>query len=75
MLGSLLIIVVAVVVSALEVPNLKKKNDTKGMYIFFSLLVIGVTFWMLRSFHVNLPNPSEGLLFILKPLIDLLALK
>ncbi|MFJ5769829.1 hypothetical protein [Psychrobacillus sp. NPDC093180] len=73
MLKSFGILLVAAVIVYLEVPSLVKKKQKKELIVFSVLLAIGVGLGVLHSFGKPIPNPTQLLTFIFKPLHHLLS--
>jgi xanthine/uracil permease len=73
MLNSLGILLISAVIVWIEVPTLLKNKQKKELIIFSVFLVIGIGMGMTIGFGKTIPNPTEFLSFILKPLSDLLT--
>jgi hypothetical protein len=69
-----LIIIFGVIVK-LEVPDLLKKKDKKGLIIFSFLLALSFTLSVIFALNKTIPNPTDFLSFVLKPIINVLNTK
>ncbi|KAA9030668.1 hypothetical protein [Niallia endozanthoxylica] len=69
---SIVVIVAAVIIIAIDVPYLKRNKLKKELWVFTILLLIGVGLSMAHSFHISLPNPMRGINTILHPLSNYL---
>jgi len=56
----------------LEVPGLVKKKMWRELAAFSVLLLIGMALIMPQAFGVVLPNPSEAVAALFRPLAELL---
>lgn len=68
----LIILVIAAVITFVEVPALAKKKRQKDILVFFSFLLIGVTLGIVFVFNLPYPNPIKLIEAIFKPIADLL---
>lgn len=66
------IFIVAILLAFYEIPPMLEKYLLKECVVFSVLLLIGTSLMMAFVLDVNLPNPSEGLLIIIKPLMNLI---
>ena len=73
MLKSIGILMVAAVIVYIEVPSLRKKQYKKELIVFSILLTLGVGLGVVNSFGIKIPNPTDLLTFIYKPLHDALT--
>ncbi|WP_428909890.1 hypothetical protein [Niallia sp. Krafla_26] len=64
------ILVIGVAVILFEVPPLLKNKERRELTIFSLFLLTGITFNILLSFNVELPNPSDWLLKLFSPMDD-----
>ncbi len=69
---SIVVIVAALIIIAIDVPYLKRNKLKKERWIFTILLLIGVGLSMAHSFHLSLPNPMRGINMILHPVSNYL---
>ena len=65
---SIVVIVAALIIIAIDVPYLKRKKLKKERWAFTVLLLIGVGLSIAHIFHLSLPNPIRGINTILQPL-------
>lgn len=66
------IFIVAILIALYEIPPMLEKSLLKECVVFSVILLLGTSLMMALALDVNLPNPSEGLLIILKPLMNLI---
>lgn len=64
------IMVVAIIIIAIEIPDLRKRKLKKEIWIFSILLSIGVGLCIAQSLKFHIPNPVEGITFVFKPMSD-----
>lgn len=64
------IIAAAAVILAIEVPPLLKKKLKKELAVFSVLLIFGVGLGIAQALHMKIPNPTDWLIAIYKPLSD-----
>jgi hypothetical protein len=50
-----------------DLPQLLKKDRRKDLVVYSLLMAAGLALSILVSFHVHLPNPTNGLEAIFKP--------
>lgn len=60
----------AFLIGLLEVPQLIQKKLKKELWVFFSLLVIGIGLGIARSINLDLPSPLNPIITIYKPISD-----
>ena len=58
-------------IALLEAPPLLKKKDYKGMAVFAGFLIFAFSVTALEIMGVNLPNPSKGIEYIVKQIINM----
>lgn len=73
MLKSIGILLIAATILLIEVPPLLEKKYKKELYVFSTLLAIGVGLSMAQGLGKTIPNPMDLLTFVLKPLNDIIA--
>lgn len=66
------ILIVAVLIIIYEVPSLIKRKLHKELILFSLLLAFGVFISILESLDVELPNPSDWLTELYKPLTKII---
>ncbi|HWO76419.1 MAG TPA: hypothetical protein VNM69_11065 [Bacillus sp. (in: firmicutes)] len=64
---SIVAVVAALIIIAIDVPHLKRNKFKKELWIFTVLLLIGVGLSIAHSFHITLPNPIRGMNMIFQP--------
>lgn len=64
------VLFLAIFISILEVPHLLKKNLKKELWVFLSLLFIGVGLGIARSMDLELPSPLDFISAIYRPISD-----
>lgn len=64
MKGSLFVISISTLIIIYELPNLKKSNDKKEIYLFSVLLLIGTILGIVKALDINIPNPLDLISFI-----------
>lgn len=60
----------AFLIGLLEVPQLIQKKFKKELWVFFSLLVIGIGLGIARSIDLDLPSPLNLIITIYKPISE-----
>jgi hypothetical protein len=61
------IVSIGVIIMFIEVPSLLKKNHKKDLWVFSSLLLLGIVLNILEQVEVRIPNPFEGITAIFHP--------
>jgi hypothetical protein len=61
------IIIVGVIIMFIKIPSLLKKNHKKDLWVFSSLLLLGIVLNILEQVEVSIPNPLEGITAIFQP--------
>lgn len=64
------VLFLAILISLMEVPHLLKKNLKKELWVFLSLLFIGVSLGIARSLDLELPSPLDFITAIYRPISD-----
>lgn len=64
------IILVGLIIIVLEVPRLMKDQEKKELFVFITLLVIGVGLSLAKALNAPIPNPLDALKFIYQPISD-----
>ncbi|MED3958272.1 hypothetical protein P4605_13155 [Priestia aryabhattai] len=59
-------------VCLVEIPYLKKVNSQREKRIFWSLFTVSILIVSLKYGGVEIPNPGDGIAFLLKPFSDFL---
>lgn len=54
----------------IEVPSLWKRRLIKDLWVFSSLLLLGVGLVMMRFLNLHIPNPVNGIDYVLQPLAE-----
>lgn len=65
------IIIVFGVILKLEIPDLLKNKDKKGLIIFSFLIVLSFGLCVTLALNKTIPNPTDFLSLVLKPIIYL----
>lgn len=55
------IVVIGVIIMFIEVPSLLKKNHRKDLWVFSTLLLLGIVLNISEQLEVSIPNPFEGI--------------
>ncbi len=66
------IVIVGIAIALYEVPTLLKKKYIRELWVFSILLIFGVVLSIIESLNVDIPNPSDWIAIIYKPLSDFL---
>ena len=66
------ILVLAFLVSAIEIPSFRKQKRKKELWVFSFLMLLAVGMGVSVTLHLNLPNPFDTITAIYKPLNDLI---
>ncbi|WHZ56134.1 hypothetical protein [Metabacillus hrfriensis] len=66
------ILVIAGVIIAIDVPSLLRKKEKKELWVFFILLLIGISLSIAQALHIEIPNPVDWITVIYQPLSDLI---
>jgi predicted tellurium resistance membrane protein TerC len=72
MLKSIGVLIIAVVIMMIEVPQLLERKSKSELVVFSILLAIGVSLSIAHGFGKAIPNPIELLSLIFKPLNNVL---
>ncbi|MDN4106423.1 hypothetical protein [Paenibacillus polymyxa] len=68
MLKAASIIVAGIIIACIETPMLLKNKFIKELWIFSLLLIVGVMLGVLQTLHLPVPNPTEIITVIFKPI-------
>ncbi|WP_236013382.1 hypothetical protein [Paenibacillus glycanilyticus] len=60
----------AAVIILIEVPSLRKRKLRKDLWVFFCLLGLGIVLVIMRFLNLHIPNPVNGLDYMLRPLAE-----
>ncbi|GMK47819.1 hypothetical protein PghCCS26_49490 [Paenibacillus glycanilyticus] len=60
----------AAVIILIEVPSLRKRKLRKDNWVFFCLLGLGIVLVIMRFLNLHIPNPVNGLDYMLRPLAE-----
>ncbi|HBI05185.1 MAG TPA: hypothetical protein DDY49_14290 [Paenibacillaceae bacterium] len=66
------VILLALLIGLLEVPNLWRNNLKKELWVFLFLLSIGLGLGIARSINLDLPSPLNVITTIYKPISDVI---
>lgn len=72
MWGVIIILAIAVGIVMIEVPYLRKQQLKKELWVFLILLLLGTGLSIAKSLNIDIPNPSDWIAIVLKPLSDVL---
>jgi hypothetical protein len=61
---------IGAVISLLEIPPLLKKKWRREMIVFLTLLLMGLTLSILLSKKISIPNPTDFIVEIYKPVAN-----
>lgn len=64
------LIVVAAVIILIEVPSMRKRKLMKDLWVFSFLLGLGIVLVIMRFLNLHIPNPVNGLDYMLRPLAE-----
>ncbi|MED4286051.1 hypothetical protein P4678_07430 [Priestia megaterium] len=67
MLGVLGLLIVCTLVIWFEVPKLRQKKAKKELWLFYTVLAIGMVVSICKALGLNVPNPSDLSTAIFKP--------
>jgi hypothetical protein len=74
MVGSLGVLVIAIMIALSQVPALLKKNMKKESILFILILSLGTILNIFLVFNIPIPNPLDLLLIVFKPISDKMEL-
>lgn len=66
------VFLLATLIALQEVPHLLKNKFKKEIWVFLSLLFIGVSLGVARSMGLELPSPLDLITTIYKPISDVI---
>lgn len=66
------VFLLATLIALQEVPHLLKNKLKKELWVFLSLLFIGVSLGVARSMGLELPSPLDLITAIYKPISDVI---
>lgn len=72
MLASIGVLVAAVLMFIIEVPNLFKKGLKRETLVFSILLLIGTLLSILHLYNIDPPSPHKWIAIIYRPLSDII---
>ncbi|UUZ86247.1 hypothetical protein LJK88_24260 [Paenibacillus sp. P26] len=72
MLGVIGIVSASIVIAIIEIPSLLERKLRKELWVFSLLLLMGTALSCAKMLGANLPNPSDWLTVVLKPVSDAL---
>jgi hypothetical protein len=61
------IVAIGGIIMCIEVPSLLKENHRKDLWVFSSLLILGIVLNILVQVKISIPNPLEGITAIFQP--------
>ncbi len=64
------ILAVTIGIVLYEVPSLIERGLKRELWVFSILLIFGLTLSISESLNLNIPNPTEWITIIYKPLTD-----
>lgn len=70
MIKALGILVITAVIMAIDVPPMVKKKQKKELWVFFIILIPGVIAGILLAFGVHLPNPTDFIAWLFRPVTN-----
>lgn len=70
MITSITTILIGSMIAFIEGPALFRKKLRREIWIFFTLLLMGILLSILLELRMPLPNPLDWLTFIYKPISD-----
>ena len=62
---------IAAIIIAIEVPTLKRKGMKKEQWLVYILLLLGTMLVIAQKLHIPLPNPSDWIIAVFKPISDI----
>ena len=68
MLGVLGLLIICTLVIWFEAPKLRLKKAKKELWLFYTVLAIGMTVSICKALGLNVPNPSDLSAAIFKPI-------
>ena len=66
------VLFLAILIALIEVPHLLKNKLKKELWVFLSLLSIGLGLGIARSIELDLPSPLDLITAIYKPISDVI---
>jgi hypothetical protein len=70
MLKYVLLVAMTAVLILIEVPSLWKRKQIKDLWVFSSLLFLGIGLVIMRFLNLHVPNPVNGIDYVLRPLAE-----
>lgn len=64
------LIAATAVIILIEAPSLWKRKHIKDLWVFSSLLLLGFGLVIMRYLNLNIPNPVDGIDYVLRPLAE-----
>ncbi|NMM63739.1 hypothetical protein HBE96_13865 [Clostridium sp. P21] len=61
------VLVFSIVLSIVEIPKMLRQKLYKELYTFIVLLSFGTVLAILKSFNVDIPNPSDFVQWVYSP--------
>lgn len=71
-LSIFLILVFAVVLCYVEIPDMRKKKLIKELWTFFLILITGVTLLILKSLNIKIPISSDFIAWVYSPVKEIM---
>lgn len=68
MLGVLGLLIIGTLVIWFEVPNLRQKKAKKELWLFYTVLAIGMSVSICKALGLYVPNPSDLSAAIFRPI-------
>ncbi len=56
-----------------EVPRLREEQMKRELFVFSVLLLVGVSSALALALDLPVPNPIRAVVFVFKPLVDLIG--
>ena len=74
MFSALGILIICVVIMFLIIPKLKREKETKTIWVFSILMIIGTALNIAIILNVKIPSPLNIIIIILKPISEFLKM-
>lgn len=62
-----MVLVFSTILCIIEIPDMIKKNQYRELWTFSVLLTIGILLVVLKSLNIEIPNPSDFIMWVYSP--------
>jgi hypothetical protein len=64
------IVLIAIILMLIDVPNIVRKKKRKDLFFFLTILIVGAVLNILNVLHINIPSPVSLLHIVYGPISD-----